>query len=863
MRVANRLSVTVAVIVAAMAVEEIQALPLAVAIRPLPVAQTTRREKRKNLSTPGMHIENALPLIRRRDAPLSLHQKAVILGPESFELSVPPAGWSQFTGSSSPNHWTRTSNAGCQGSYVAWVTHDPVNSQDEYLQTSEMDFSTSAGCTLTFCLWQSDSYDDYLYVGVSTDGGGPGGTWDVYGPLHQTGSSWDAWNLGLSAYDGEPSVTIAFDYYTATPNQDSEGIDYVIVTGTDSLPNLVPYTPSGWSGPIVCSTDPDTIAEDTLVAGKPYYISWAVANFGSADVTDTFHVVILDTTFGVFQAWAVPSLPQGSYVSVKGFCDTVFAPGSYQFYCSADFWSAIVESDETDNDSSETYCWATEVKPWTILVFINGDNNLESAGIDDIDEMERGIVPSLYNVIVQFDRIPGGDASNGDWTTTRRYLIDYDAGMDNVIRSTLIEDLGERNMGDPNELIEFANWGMGNFPADNYLLVIWDHGNGWYKKGPQHLFKGISHDVTDDDIIGVANGEYAYAMESISCSLGGNIDVLANDACLMGMHEVAYEVKDFVDFAIFSEYLEPGDGYPYDDILNWLNTHPNATSRQLSEAVVDEYVASYSGGSQGSADVTQSALALNSGFVYLSHCINRFAEELMNIGGRLNPGVESAYWLTSFFHYYWPPDMPDKVYPMHIDMYDFAHNIRVSATLPASVKDWADSVMYAIDSVVVREGHYDLSAGFPDLIDCHGLAIYYPADSIWEYGAGSDTLIIDSTYQDLDFMQQLPNWWNFINGKIIHAEDSPESCPEFALFPPTPNPSRSYLMIQYALPKKAEMSLSLFDVSGRQVKQLFSGEQKSGRHSMELKLSTLIRGTYFIRLESGSLVRSQKITILE
>lgn len=81
-------------------------------------------------------------------------------------------------------------------------------------------------------------------------------------------------------------------------------------------------------------------------------------------------------------------------------------------------------------------------KKWTIAIFMNADNNLESAAIGDINEMERGIDTSLYNVVVQIDRIPGYDNSNGDWTTTRRYYITPDPLTDTIIRSQLILLMG-------------------------------------------------------------------------------------------------------------------------------------------------------------------------------------------------------------------------------------------------------------------------------------------------------------------------------------------------------------------------------------------------------------------------------------
>ena len=43
---------------------------------------------------------------------------------------------------------------------------------------------------------------------------------------------------------------------------------------------------------------------------------------------------------------------------------------------------------------------------WTVMVYLDADNNLESAGIDDINEMEIVGSTSEVNIVVQVDRIP-------------------------------------------------------------------------------------------------------------------------------------------------------------------------------------------------------------------------------------------------------------------------------------------------------------------------------------------------------------------------------------------------------------------------------------------------------------------------
>jgi len=54
---------------------------------------------------------------------------------------------------------------------------------------------------------------------------------------------------------------------------------------------------------------------------------------------------------------------------------------------------------------------------WTILVYMDADNNLEDAGIADFLEMARVGSTSLVNIVVQFDRAVGYNNSYGDWTS--------------------------------------------------------------------------------------------------------------------------------------------------------------------------------------------------------------------------------------------------------------------------------------------------------------------------------------------------------------------------------------------------------------------------------------------------------------
>jgi len=83
---------------------------------------------------------------------------------------------------------------------------------------------------------------------------------------------------------------------------------------------------------------------------------------------------------------------------------------------------------------------------------------------------------------------------------------------------------------------------------------------------------------------------------------------------------------------------------------------------------------------------------------------------------------------------------------------------------------------------------------------------------------------------------------------------------EVKLLGTSPNPARSQATVRYALPEAQKVSLTLYDVLGREVQTVVSGEKK-GRHEHTFGLSGLPSGAYFLRLRAGGETRTQKLTI--
>src|SRR5947207_3029087 len=113
---------------------------------------------------------------------------------------------------------------------------------------------------------------------------------------------------------------------------------------------------------------------------------------------------------------------------------------------------------------------------WTVMVFMNADNNLEPDALVNFEQMAKIGSTADVNVVVQLDRIDGYAETVPDWTRTLRFRIEKD--MQPIPRYA-IEDIGEADMGDTATLHDFVSWSKRRFPAERYILIIWDHGQGW------------------------------------------------------------------------------------------------------------------------------------------------------------------------------------------------------------------------------------------------------------------------------------------------------------------------------------------------------------------------------------------------
>ncbi len=99
--------------------------------------------------------------------------------------------------------------------------------------------------------------------------------------------------------------------------------------------------------------------------------------------------------------------------------------------------------------------------------------------------------------------------------------------------------------------------------------------------------------------------------------------------------------------------------------------------------------------------------------------------------------------------------------------------------------------------------------------------------------------------------------------QINGVETSPAAPSGFKLESNYPNPFNPGTMIRYSIPKEGQVTVTIFDVLGREVSTLFNGKQNSGKHVIYFNASSISSGVYFCRVNYGAQSQVTKLVLLK
>ncbi len=383
-----------------------------------------------------------------------------------------------------------------------------------------------------------------------------------------------------------------------------------------------------------------------------------------------------------------------------------------------------------------------------LMVFIAGDNDLDTFGSTDIEEM-MSVADTGDNltILVQQDQSRMARDSGA-----KRYVIRNG-------QKESIEHLGETNTGDSNTLTEFLKWGMENYEAQRNIAILWNHGGGTRDE----LFPGYENNATNATMRSVAKAnptlgnqpsifseelrlkritelmekyevEQGRPTRSISSAeakailfddeakdfldnlelkqvfvdLGKKLDIIGFDACLMNMLEVAYQLREHAEVIVGSEELEPGKGWDYEALVKFLVENPNASNEEIGKAIVDSFVASYSDDSE--LKVTLSALRTEA-LDNLACLFNNFAHTILRKEERIRSKFLPIVDETQTFDY----QSNEQIYR------DLKHFLLLTKESydDEEIVEATEALLEGLDKVVF----YNLTKNFEH---AYGLSVYLP-----------------------------------------------------------------------------------------------------------------------------------------
>lgn len=222
----------------------------------------------------------------------------------------------------------------------------------------------------------------------------------------------------------------------------------------------------------------------------------------------------------------------------------------------------------------------------TILIYMVG-SDLESNGAKinypenygcatmDMDEIMGAKFGDDVRVIVETGGSEQWGMSHIDGSIVNpKYLERYQLISG---KRELVDQLESASMANPDTLSDFLKWGVENYPAERFMVILWNHGGGTAGGyGLDYLYNQDNMDLLE--------------IQTAFKNAGYKFDVIGFDACLMATLETAYALREYGDYLVASENTESGEGWYYTDWINAIGSNSQINMLDLSKEIVDSYI---------------------------------------------------------------------------------------------------------------------------------------------------------------------------------------------------------------------------------------------------------------------------------
>jgi len=391
-------------------------------------------------------------------------------------------------------------------------------------------------------------------------------------------------------------------------------------------------------------------------------------------------------------------------------------------------------------------------KPWTFVVYIAADNDLRNFAARNIKQLAEIGSNQYINILVHIDiKIAGNNK------ITRRYYVE----KDRVIHVNANDPLTQQmDSGDPKTLISCCNWAFNNYPADDYALILWNHGTGACDPARGRVFNPVDlfsfnpllkkfeldrtigfmdliegktthRGICWDDTTGnyLTNQKLEFALKHITQNIlkGQKLSIVGFDACLMSMIEIGNLLKPYADIMCGSQEVELGTGWDYSKALAPF-LKQTLSKKELAQNIVNMYAQCYT---LITNDFTQSAINLE----YLSELENIVHNIALLLSESLQKqilnSVKKSLWLSHSKAYCTSFDEPS-----YKDMHHFFCNLQKNlGQFQLTKKEDEKNIktnLYALleEGKLAIERTVLINRSGKNLSKAKGLSIYLPENKI-------------------------------------------------------------------------------------------------------------------------------------
>ncbi len=199
----------------------------------------------------------------------------------------------------------------------------------------------------------------------------------------------------------------------------------------------------------------------------------------------------------------------------------------------------------------------TNSSTWSVFVYMSNKDSEKAKSV--MEELCKTDYPSNVNVVIET------------------------SGKDDIYLQRLVPQKGSlflkdqeplASMGQYETLQSYLSWGMQNYPADNYMLLLVGDGTG------TEVLKDTNF---GNDSLNVEELSYAVSLA------GQSFDIIAFDASHSASIELASALSPYAGYMIASE--EKCAGFDYESLKNCLFEYSHISPRELCQVICDNYYA--------------------------------------------------------------------------------------------------------------------------------------------------------------------------------------------------------------------------------------------------------------------------------